>query len=73
MEKILTTEQLTRLQELASSAIPKNDPLRGQGKVALELHGKGYSMREVAQFLTTNGIPVSHAAVGKFIKNHPKS
>jgi predicted transcriptional regulator len=71
-DKILSQEKLAHLLDLATQAVPKSSHLRGQSEVALALKAKGYSTREIANFISNNGLHVSAAAVAKYLKNHPE-
>jgi hypothetical protein len=71
--KTLTETKLGELKKLAKSAIPNNQPLKGQTAIALILRGRGFGVRQIAGFLSENGVPVSPSAVSKFLKKHPET
>jgi predicted transcriptional regulator len=67
----LTEKDVNQLLELAQEAVPPNSKLRGQGEIALTLRDLGFGPRAIARFLATHGLPVSPAAVSKYLTANP--
>ncbi|MEI7910353.1 MAG: hypothetical protein WCK77_12010 [Verrucomicrobiota bacterium] len=67
----LSESDVSQLLELAQNAVSPNTRLRGQGQIALTLRGRGFGPRAITRFLTTHGLPVSPAAVSKYLTANP--
>lgn len=69
MEKgYLLEEEMASMLDLAKQAVAPNKRLRGQGPIALTLATeRGWGVRAISRFLSTHGLPVSPAAVSKFL------
>jgi hypothetical protein len=63
----LSEGEFSQLVQLAQHAIAPNTGLRGQGPIALTLRERGFGVRAISRFLSTNGLPVSPASVSKFL------
>jgi hypothetical protein len=59
--------EMSELLELAKKAVAPNSRLRGQGQIALTLSERGFGVRPIARFLSAHGLPVSPAAVSKYL------
>lgn len=67
----LSESDVTQLLEIAQIAISPNTRLRGQGQIAVTLRDRGFGPRAISRFLTTHGLPVSPAAVSKYLTANP--
>jgi precorrin-6B methylase 1 len=73
MKTQIPKDKLQELIKLAeSSDAPIHEALKGQGEAALILKNKGFGVRQIARFLSENGIPISATAVSKFLNSQPK-
>jgi hypothetical protein len=73
MSALLTQEKLEELAKLANSVVPQGAALKGQGEIARILKNRGFGIRQIARFLSENGVPCSVTAVANFFKNHEKT
>ena len=67
----LSENDVTQLLEIAQMAISPNTRLRGQGQIAMTLRARGFGPRAISRFLTTHGLPVSPAAISKYLTSNP--
>lgn len=66
-EYLLETE-MSEMLDIAKQAVAPNKRLRGQGPIALTLaNERGWGVRAISRFLSSHGLPVSPAAVSKFL------
>lgn len=64
----LLEEEMTGMLDIAKKAVAPNKRLRGQGPIALTLATESrWGVRAISRFLSTHGLPVSPAAVSKFL------
>ena len=64
----LSENEMAGMLDIARQAVAPNKRLRGQGPIALTLATeRGWGVRAISRFLSTHGLPVSPAAVSKFL------
>lgn len=64
----LLEEEMAGMLDIAKQAVAPNKRLRGQGPIAITLATeRGWGVRAISRFLTTHGLPVSPAAVSKYL------
>ena len=54
----------------AARSVPAKDSLDAHLPAIEELQAKGYTLREIAKFLTDNGIPTDHSKVFRLVAKH---
>ena len=69
MEKgYLLEEEMAGMLDITKQAVTPNKRLREQGPIALTLAPeRAWEVRTISRFLTTHGLPVSPAAVSKYL------
>ena len=67
----LSESDVTQLLEIAQNTVSPNTRLRDQGEIALTLRDRGFGSRAISQFLTEYGLPVSPAAISKYLTANP--
>jgi hypothetical protein len=64
----LLEKEMAGMLDIAKQAVAPNKRLRGQGPIAITLATeRGWGVRAISRFLTTHGLPVSPAAVSKYL------